>query len=212
MFTTRSFTKQAPVIDGVIFEVLGSNPKGFGLFIENQDDSRSASYYLEDSPDGIDYTRIEFSNGGDDNLFGLLPGQIHNVKVTSTAAHIRLRAYGDVMLGINITQAGDDLQTIAIPAPDLTIITVSTSSTAAVTSTSSVVLAANTGRLDATIVNYGSNGCFLNRGATAIAGQGIYLAANGGTYRIEKSNLFRGAIYAICSSGQSTTLSITEGS
>ncbi len=104
MFTTRSFKKHAPVTDGVIFDLTGGNPKGFGMFIENQDSSRTTTYYLEDSPDGVTYTRIAFSNGGDSNIFTLLSGQAHSIKVNSTAAHIRLRAYGDADIDVILTQ------------------------------------------------------------------------------------------------------------
>jgi hypothetical protein len=90
------------------------------------------------------------------------------------------------------------------------IINSATPSNVSVTNSSGAVLAANSSRTDAVIVNYGAAGCFLARGATAVAGQGIYLAPNGGNYTIDGHNLYRGQIAAITSSG-STTLSVSEG-
>jgi hypothetical protein len=103
MFTTRSFNKQTPVVDGVVFEIIGSNPNGFQLFIQNQDAAKTVVYYFEDSPDGVAYTRIVFSNGGDTNQFSLVAGTAHSVKVISTAARIRMRAYGDAPVALTLT-------------------------------------------------------------------------------------------------------------
>src|SRR4051812_28616074 len=75
MFTTRSFNKHTAVTDTVVFEITGGNPRGFGLFVENQDAAKTVVYYFEDSTDGITYNRVTFSNGGDTNMFTLLAGQ-----------------------------------------------------------------------------------------------------------------------------------------
>jgi len=90
------------------------------------------------------------------------------------------------------------------------VISSSTPSHADITTTSGTALAANTSRGDAVLTNYGAVGCFLARGATAVVGQGIYLAPNGGYYNIDANNLYRGVISAITASG-TTTLSISEG-
>lgn len=89
-------------------------------------------------------------------------------------------------------------------------VTTTTPSNYVVTTTSGTALAANANRKDAVLVNYGSVGCFLARGATAAVGQGIYLAPGGGSYNIDANNLYKGIITAITASG-TTTLAISEG-
>ena len=88
--------------------------------------------------------------------------------------------------------------------------TSTTNSTVTATTASSTALAANTLRLDATITNYGATGCFLSRSGTATAGQGIYLAPNGGSYTIGQNNLYKGIISCITASS-TTTLAISQG-
>lgn len=80
-----------------------------------------------------------------------------------------------------------------------------------VTTSTGEVLAANASRRNAVIVNYGAtNGAFLGIGVPAVAGKGIYLAPNGGSYEINDQNLNLLAINAITASS-TTTLSIHEG-
>lgn len=90
------------------------------------------------------------------------------------------------------------------------IVTTATPSSVSVTTTSGAVLAANAARKDAVITNYGTVGCFLARSATAVVGQGIYLAAGGGAYNIDANNLYRGQLTAITASG-TATLAVSEG-
>lgn len=97
-----------------------------------------------------------------------------------------------------------------VPVKQAIVITTATPATVSVTTTSGTVLAANAARKDAVITNYGTVGCFLARGATAVAGQGIYLAPSGGAYNIDANNLYRGAITAITASG-TASLSVSEG-
>ena len=80
-----------------------------------------------------------------------------------------------------------------------------------VTATSGTALAANNLRRGVIIVNDGATKCYisLNSGAAAVAGQGIMLAANGGAYTSDFTQLYRGAITAITASS-TTTLDITE--
>lgn len=59
--------------------------------------------------------------------------------------------------------------------------------------TDTAVLAADLGRRELTIVNEGANKIYLALGATAVAGQGIALAA-GGSYT---TNLWQGTVRAI---------------
>jgi len=72
------------------------------------------------------------------------------------------------------------------------------------------VVAANTRRLDLDIVNDGDEAVYLARGNAAVMGSGIRVNPNGGSYRIGTTNLFYGAINAICASGQ-LNITISEG-
>jgi hypothetical protein len=78
-----------------------------------------------------------------------------------------------------------------------------TSASSTVTTTSSQVLATSTSRIYAAIVNDGSNSVYLSVGVNAVAGKGILLTANGGSYEINDQNLITGGIYAITSTGSS---------
>jgi hypothetical protein len=102
------------------------------------------------------------------------------------------------------------LRASAVPVSTQHLVGTATPSSYTATTTSGTVLAANANRSDTVITNYSATGCFLARGATAVAGQGIYLAPNGGAYNIDANNLYRGQITAITSSG-SATLSVSEG-
>jgi hypothetical protein len=75
---------------------------------------------------------------------------------------------------------------------------------------SAVLLSADPKRRYAILCNTGSTDCFLAIGTPAVAGQGILLKANGGSYELLAQNLTHAAISAI-TSADSTTLSIQEG-
>ncbi len=62
---------------------------------------------------------------------------------------------------------------------------------------SQVILPANSNRLQVTLVNRGTEDVFISYGPIATLGQGITLMANGGSYEINFSNPYRGAISAI---------------
>ena len=95
-------------------------------------------------------------------------------------------------------------------APNTGIFYSATNSKAAVTATWSTVLQGNSGRVYGAIVNDGANTVYLNLGpTTSTAGYGIRLNANGGSFEINQSNLYLGAITAVTVSGTST-LSIVE--
>lgn len=87
--------------------------------------------------------------------------------------------------------------------------TASTSGAVTVGNTTTVVLAANADRKSATMVNASDEVIYLQLGAAAVSGEGIYLSASGGSFNIDKNNLFTGAINGICASG-SKTLVVTE--
>jgi hypothetical protein len=77
---------------------------------------------------------------------------------------------------------------------------------------SGIVLAANTRRVDAEIINVSdpSEAISLSRGEVAVLGAGITLTARGSSYRIGTSNLFKGDINGISASGIAA-LSVSEG-
>ena len=78
--------------------------------------------------------------------------------------------------------------------------------------TSTTALASNAGRLYALLINDSDETIYLKLGATAVANEGIRLNANGGSYEMSKllGNLYTGAVYGICVSGNKTLL-VTEG-
>lgn len=76
--------------------------------------------------------------------------------------------------------------------------------TATATPVSSVILATSTARNYAAIVNSSTTDAYLGFGQPAVVGRGYLLKASGGTYVIDSSNLFVGAVYAIVSSGTTT--------
>ena len=88
-----------------------------------------------------------------------------------------------------------------------------TVSSASISDSASKVLSANSGRQHATLINTGSKIVYLalNASGTGLAsGKGISLNANGGSYEITTNNLYLGNIYAICASGESSTIAISE--
>jgi len=99
----------------------------------------------------------------------------------------------------------------AVGSSGAALITTCTPSNVAVTATSSTALASNSSRVSAVLVNTGINDVTIRRSATAVvAGTGIVIKAGGGTYEINSTNLYTGAITAITASG-SSTLAIEEG-
>ena len=80
----------------------------------------------------------------------------------------------------------------------------------AVEVTSTLVLAANPGRVDAVFVNDSNKEIYLARGNAAVLHKGIRLNAAGGSYEINQNNLFQGAIYAIAEGG-AKILTVSEG-
>lgn len=75
-----------------------------------------------------------------------------------------------------------------------------------VATSDTVVVAANTNRIEITLVNDGANVIYLGLGKAAVANKGIRLAATGGSYT---TSAWQGAINAIALSG-ATNLCYTE--
>jgi len=80
----------------------------------------------------------------------------------------------------------------------------------AVEITTTVVLAANPKRHEAVFVNDSNKPIYLARGNDAIMNEGIRLNAEGGSYEINRDNLFLGAINAIAEGG-AKNLCVSEG-
>ncbi len=77
---------------------------------------------------------------------------------------------------------------------------------------SGAVLAANTARRYALIVNDSDTNIYLKVGSAAVANQGIRLNANGGSYEmIAGINLMTGAINSIHAGTGNKVLLVTEG-
>jgi len=91
--------------------------------------------------------------------------------------------------------------------------TTPTHTTVNVTITSGAVLAANTSRLYALLVNDSDTTIYLKIGVAAVANQGIRVNANGGSYEMSKKqgNLHTGAINGIHAGTSNKVLLITEG-
>ena len=85
-----------------------------------------------------------------------------------------------------------------------------TAPTIVATAGGSTALAANANRKYACFVNNSAADVTLTGTATPVAGTGIVLKANGGSYEITQANLYRGVVYAISASG-TVVLSVTEG-
>lgn len=67
--------------------------------------------------------------------------------------------------------------------------------------TTTVALAAVSGRKYAILVNDSNETIYLSLGTDAVLNKGIRLNANGGAYEILGKTPYRGAVNAICSSG-----------
>ena len=77
-------------------------------------------------------------------------------------------------------------------------------------SSTTVVLAANEARVNAVIVNDSDEIVYIGRGNAAVLNEGIRLNASGGSYEIDSTNLFRGAINGISTSG-TKNVTVSEG-
>jgi len=90
--------------------------------------------------------------------------------------------------------------------------TESESKSVSVRTTSDLILNTNSKRLYASFVNNSDEVIYLEKGKAAVVGQGIALYPMGGSYEINLSNLYRGAIYAIHGGTGTKALCVGEGS
>lgn len=103
MIVTKTFSKLTPVAEASILKIFGVNATGYGIFIENQDDSASVIYTFQESTDQTTWTDIEFTVGGSPVTdFTLTHNDTHFIKVTSSNPYIRLTAYGDAQILISV--------------------------------------------------------------------------------------------------------------
>ena len=82
---------------------------------------------------------------------------------------------------------------------------------AGVTDASIIIVPANEERADLKIVNDLDVVVYLARGNVAVAGDGMRLNPNGGSYNMDQVDLFLGAIHAICNLGEDGSVTISEG-
>ena len=75
---------------------------------------------------------------------------------------------------------------------------------------STAVLSASADRKTATFVNDSDTAIYLSKSGTAVLNEGIRLNANGGSYEINSTNLYLGALAAISSAG-SKNLTVSSG-
>lgn len=101
-------------------------------------------------------------------------------------------------------------KTLADSGQPNTIKTMSVSTGVSVGATSTAVLSASSGRLYAVFVNDSTNVIYLNLSGTAVSGQGIRLNASGGSYEINLSNQYIGAVTAIASGTSNLTVTASQ--
>ena len=75
---------------------------------------------------------------------------------------------------------------------------------------STEVLVRNTRRNFASFVNDSDTTIYLSLGSAAVLNKGIRLNANGGSFELNVTNLYLGAIYGICAGG-GKNLCVVEG-
>jgi len=85
-----------------------------------------------------------------------------------------------------------------------------TNTAVSIGNTSTLVLAANSGRRYAIFSNDSDEPIYLSLGAAAVLNTSLLLNDYGGLFEINSNNLFTGEVYAICSSG-GKNLCVIEG-
>lgn len=161
--------------------------------VQSEQVNKIASYVWD--PIGLAWIKATSTGGGGGGAVTIVDGGDVAQGSTTDAA-----VYGDVagtesakLRGINAMLRG--LGTALAPA------------TASVTTSDSVVLAANAARKKMVIVNIGSVNVYFGDGFTAALNSGIVLTPNG-TWVMDRYTFTTNAIHAICSG--SATLAIQE--
>lgn len=124
------------------------------------------------------------------------------------AAQITDIGYGLLNTGDYLSFFGSVREEVTVLADQGTQISFSTDFNWDVNSESALILPANPNRLQATFVNTSlEHEIFLSYNPVAAVGRGIALMRGGGSYEINSSNLYRGAISAV-STGNATLTAI----
>jgi hypothetical protein len=112
-----------------------------------------------------------------------------------------------------ITRGADDVEIEEITFYATASYTTATHSAPAVTTSDTTPVAAEADRKYLLLVNDSDTIIYLALGATAVASQGIRVAANGGAYEMSSpfGNLYTGAVHAIHAGSGSKALLVTEG-
>jgi len=97
-----------------------------------------------------------------------------------------------------------------MPSPIIRSIETVTDDSVTVGAVTTVILAANSRRVNAVFVNDSNEVIYLARGNAAVLNEGIRLNASGGSYEINDDNLYLGAVNGICASGQKN-ITVSEG-
>lgn len=111
---------------------------------------------------------------------------------------------------VNIEELSDGSGALIVTDRTSSLVSSVTNSSVTVGSSSTSVLSENTSRNFVEIVNDSDEVVYLKLGSGATLNSGIRLNANGGSFWINKDNLYTGAITAICSSG-SKNITVVEG-
>lgn len=146
------------------------------------------------------------ANGIDSDLFDGA-----TVPVTARGQDVIAALYGwdTAIFRPVLVDAAGRLQIDAV-IDSLPSIAAATPGNVAVGAVTTVVLALNATRLFAQFVNDSTEEIYLAQGAAAVMNEGIRLNRAGGSFEINLTNLFTGAVNAICASG-GMNLTVTEG-
>lgn len=119
---------------------------------------------------------------------------------------------GTNAIGKLAANSGVDIGDVDVTSLPYTAALTMTHTVGSATTSSSAMLAANANRKYALLQNIGSVDVYIKIAATAVASQGILLAANGGSFELGQAygNLATGAINGITASGSASVLA-TEG-
>jgi len=111
-----------------------------------------------------------------------------------------IEAKSDAAGRLEIVTVTGSLPSVAVATPGKVAVGVASTS----------ILAANTARIFAQFVNDSDTVIYLWLGAVAVINEGIRLNANGGSFEINLTNLYTGAVHAIAG-GAAKNLTVTEG-
>lgn len=146
-----------------------------------------------------------------DGILGVLQTMVGILKSDdATPKVIRLTDDGFVIVAaedetdlsdLNVTLGNIDGRLVDLLALHELATTAGVSTGPTVGNTTTAILPANTDRGYASFVNDSDEDIYLGLGVAAVMNRGKRLNANGGSFEINLTDLFKGAVNAICSSG-----------